>query len=251
MNLIFTFIKSIIFDLFIALWCIVICIIFFPFGRNKKTALFIGRVISFGFVLGSKYIIGMRYKCPNLKEIDKGGYLILSKHQSPWETTFFGLHLKNAVYILKSNLKKIPFYGWYLDEMQMISINRNGGISEMKRMNAAILQRLKSGLNVVIFPQGTRTLPHQNNSEVKYKLGCLDIFNNYTGKIAIMALDSGICWPKGAFSLKKSGTINLKLIKTMEITPEIYKAKKHEIRAMIENEIEEKSEKLYRKRTKI
>ncbi|NJL08220.1 MAG: 1-acyl-sn-glycerol-3-phosphate acyltransferase [Methylacidiphilales bacterium] len=58
-------------------------------------------------------VIGVRIECRGLENVPPGPLLIAAKHQSAWET--FGLlpYLANPVFVMKRELMRLPFYGWY------------------------------------------------------------------------------------------------------------------------------------------
>ena len=55
--------------------------------------------------------------------------VILSKHQSAWETMAFQLIFPPQVLVLKRELLWIPFFGWGLALMSPIAINRSRGMA--------------------------------------------------------------------------------------------------------------------------
>jgi len=242
-------ICSTLFDIFFIFWTILCAIFGFPIGMSKKYAIYLGKFWANGVLIALNFFCNIKYECKDLEKM-QGLSLILSKHQSAWETIFFLAKIKNVTFVIKENLLKIPFYGWYLQNMGMIPVARKISIMELKNMNKKIIQSIQSKKTVIIFPQGTRTNV-VNNNIVKYKFGCLDIFNNISGKIGLVALNSGLFWKSG-FTIKNNGTILVKLIDIKNNKSEDFINLSKESLIQMKKEIQEKinseSEKIYFKK---
>lgn len=85
--------------------------------------------------------------------------MILSKHQSAWETLAFQEIFPPQVHVLKRELLWIPFFGWGLALMSPIAINRGRGMAALRQMARRGKERLEQGFWVVVFPEGTRVAP--------------------------------------------------------------------------------------------
>ena len=97
--------------------------------------------------------------------------VILSKHQSAWETMTLQDCVPNGsycVFVLKKELLKVPFVGWGLAAMKMISIDRNAGKNALEQVVSQGRERLQQGYYVIIFPEGTRVAPGEKR---RYKAG--------------------------------------------------------------------------------
>ena len=68
--------------------------------------------------------------------------------------------------------------------------------------------KLNSGSSIIIFPEGTRRIP---GSKPDYKTGFIGIYNHTKKKILPIALNSGLCWPKHSWVLKK-GVIKIQIL---------------------------------------
>ena len=93
-----------------------------------------------------------------LENIKKGqSYVIAPNHQSYWDAFlvygFIGIKFK---WMMKKELGRIPFVGWACYMAGCIFIDRSSresGINSIRKAES----KLKDGMSVVIFPEGTRT----------------------------------------------------------------------------------------------
>ena len=135
-------------------------------------------------------------------------FFIASSHQSMFETFFLQTIFNSPVFILKKELLKIPIFGWYLKKIGSISISRD----KISKDNLGFFNRVsKTVLNsdrpLVIFPQGTRVLPHERPP---LKKGASRIYENLNIACQPVAINSGHVWPKkGKKIAKKTITISI------------------------------------------
>ena len=148
----------------------------------------------------------------NLKKVDQ--FFVASAHQSMFETFALQIPLDGPIFILKKELLQIPIFGWYLKKIGSISIMRNkiskdnlGFFEDVSRMV------LSSDGPLIIFPQGTRVLPHERPT---FKKGASRIYEKLNIACQPVAINSGYVWPK------KGKKISGKTI-TISILPQISK----------------------------
>ena len=147
-----------------------------------------------------------------LENIPQGAAIIASKHQSAMETFFFPTILPQTAYILKRELLMIPLFGWCLWRSGCIGIDRSAGAAAMKKMLAGCNKSLATGHQVVVFPEGTRTMPE---ASPKYQPGIALLYKNCDAPVIPVALNSGMFWRKRAF-VKLSGKIIVEFFPPME-----------------------------------
>jgi len=139
-------------------------------------------------------------------EAPKGGVLVASKHMSMWDTLALYLALDDPGIVLKRELLRIPFYGWYLAKAAAIPIDRSAGADALRHMTHAAKQVLAQGRPILIFPEGTRKKP---GMPPDYKPGVAGLYNLLGVVCVPVALDSGRYW-QGFF--KYPGTISLQFL---------------------------------------
>ena len=65
-------------------------------------------------VWAAQAICGIRYRVLGADALPPAPYIVLSKHQSAWETLAFQLIFPQQVWVVKRELLWIPFFGWGL-----------------------------------------------------------------------------------------------------------------------------------------
>lgn len=168
------------------------------------------RVIVFWCYLAVMWLrvtCGVRYKVigGDLIRSDLGARVFLSKHQSTWETFMLQVLLFPSATILKKELLKIPIFGWGLSFLQPIPIDRSNPREALKMVKQGGLARLNSGINLLLFPEGTRTLPGER---VKYARSGADIAIAAGVDVIPIAVNAGHCWPSKTF-VKTPGLIHI------------------------------------------
>ena len=145
--------------------------------------------------------------------------VVLSKHQSSWETFYLPTIFHQSAIILKRELLWVPFFGWGLANVDPIAINRKAPSSAMEQIIKQGRACIKEGRWILVFPEGTRTLPGQIG---RYHLGGARLAVAAEAPVIPVAHNAGVYWPKRRF-LKKPGTIRViigPIIETKDRTPE-------------------------------
>jgi len=149
----------------------------------------------------------VRYRVIGRDHIPQHPCIILSKHQSAWETLAFQEVFPPQVWVLKRELLWVPFFGWGLAMTSPIAIDRSAGREALKQMVAQGKDRLRKGFCVVIFPEGTRIAPGRKG---KYHIGGAWLATHTAATVVPVAHNAGEYWPKNSF-IKRPGTITVSI----------------------------------------
>ena len=152
-----------------------------------------------------KITCNLKHTVEGMHNIPAEASIIMSKHQSAWETLAIQLIFPAQVWILKRELLWIPIYGWGLASMQPIAIDRGSAIKSFRQIVKQGCERLAEGLWVVIFPEGTRVAPGQST---KYLPGGGMLAEKSGAMIIPIAHNAGYFWPRNRIA-KKSGVIQM------------------------------------------
>lgn len=152
-----------------------------------------------------KTTCGLRYKVIGRENIPAEPAIIACKHQSGWETMALQQIFPPQVWVLKRELLWIPFFGWGLATLSPIAIDRSKGTEANSKLLQQGRDRLDKGFWIVVFPEGTRTMPGMRG---KYKHGAGRLASELNVPMVPVALNSGEFWPRNAF-LKYPGEITV------------------------------------------
>lgn len=171
-------------------------------------------------VWGARVICGIRWQVKGWENLPDGPAVLLSKHQSAWETLFFPAYMpRDLCFVYKRELHKVPFFGWGLALLRMIPIDRARGRDAFDQVVAQGKLRLDEGRWPILFPEGTRVAPGQT---ARFKMGGA-LLASRTGAVVIpVAVNSGECWRRNAF-VKRPGLITVSIgpvIPSVGLTPE-------------------------------
>ena len=212
-----------------------ICVLAYPFPfriRYKMIAEFVGMNIWF-----LKVICRVNYRIEGLENIPKDRVgIVLSKHQSTWETFLLPRLFRHSAIILKRELLWVPFFGWGLRLVDPIAINRSAKSNAMEQIIEKGKKALDSGRFIIIFPEGTR-IPYGKVGNYRSGGARLAVATGYP--VIPVAHNAGRYWSKRGI-LKYPGTIRVVIGAPIET-----KGRKHEeVLAEVKNWIESTVKKL-------
>lgn len=95
-------------------------------------------------------------------------YVFVANHQGPFDIFLvYGFLGRNFKWMMKSGIKKIPFVGMAVKASHQIFVDK-GSQSKVKETYLQARQTLRSGMSMVVFPEGARTFTGSMN---KFKKG--------------------------------------------------------------------------------
>ena len=205
-------IRQYIFSIFFFIGIIIISLIFIPsFIFPKNVVLFGGKLMGYWTSFCLKFFLSTKIIIKGKENIiyDKK-FFIASSHQSMFETFYLQTIFNSPVFILKNELLLIPIFGWYLKKIGSIAIKRK----KITKDNLGFfddISRVISSTNrpVIIFPQGTRTLPDERPS---FKKGAIRIYDELKIACQPIAINSGRVWPKKGHK-QSHKTITISILK--------------------------------------
>ncbi|MBN9603893.1 MAG: 1-acyl-sn-glycerol-3-phosphate acyltransferase [Afipia felis] len=154
-------------------------------------------------------ICNVKVEYRGVENIPEGPLLVASKHQSAWETFALMPFFDQPLFILKRELTRIPFFGWYLVKAQMIGLDRKSGGRALLQMMKSARDQVRRGRQLIIFPEGTR---RPVGAPPDYKVGVSQIYVSCGVTCLPVALNSGLFWPRRTF-LRYPGTLVVEFLK--------------------------------------
>lgn len=152
-----------------------------------------------------KVTCNLRYEVRGRAHIPAHAHIILSKHQSAWETIGLQCIFPPQIWVMKKELLMIPFLGWAFWALDAIPIDRSAGREALKKLVNHGENRLARGLSVVIFPEGTRMAPGVRG---KYHIGGAWLAAHTATTVVPVAHNAGRFWRKNSI-LKYPGVIQV------------------------------------------
>ncbi|PLZ01671.1 1-acyl-sn-glycerol-3-phosphate acyltransferase [Burkholderia sp. WAC0059] len=197
----------------------IFCMAVFPFlHADRRYRIVVGWCRTTMFAL--RWLNGVRCRVLGLENLPDGPAVLLSKHQSAWETLAFpALMPRPLCYVFKRELLRIPFFGWTLGMLKMVHIDRREGIRAFRSVTRQGKARLAEGAWVIMFPEGTRTPVGRQG---QYKSGGARFAVEAGAPVVPIAHNAGRVWPRNSF-IKYPGIVTVSIgppIDTAGLSPD-------------------------------
>ncbi len=153
----------------------------------------------------ARWLLGITYQVEGLEHLPSGAAVVLSKHQSAWETLAFPEIFPRVTWILKRELLWIPLFGWALALLRPVAIDRGAARRALKQVIAQGSARLAEGTWVGVFPEGTRVAPGERRP---YQSGGALLAAEAGYPVVPVAHNAGRYWPRRSF-VKRPGTVRV------------------------------------------
>ena len=183
---------------------ITLCGLFFVFSPYSTRQKFLSQWAIF-CIWWLKITLNITTRIIGQENVNKSPCVIISNHQSTWETLAFQTIFPAHTWVLKKELLWLPVFGWSLALLKPIIINRGDKLNAIKKVILQGSDRLNKGISVVVFPEGTRQ-PYNQLGE--YQNGGTAIAKKTGYDIIPVYHNAGKIWPKGSF-IKKPGVITI------------------------------------------
>ncbi|MGR8918552.1 MAG: lysophospholipid acyltransferase family protein [Gammaproteobacteria bacterium] len=173
---------------------------------------------------------GLGFEVEGRENIPATNGVILSKHQSAWETIALQLIFPRQSQVLKRELLSVPFFGWGLASLNPIAIDRSAGTRALKAVLRLGAERIADGWWVLIFPEGTR-IPAGSTGRYTQTGAALAV---QTGRPVVpVAHNAGVFWARNAL-VKLPGTIRVVIGPPLDTSGKTAKEVTREAEAWIE-----------------
>lgn len=153
----------------------------------------------------TRTVLNIRFKVTGAENIPQRPCVILSNHQSTWETFFLSAYFQPLSQVLKRELLYVPFFGWAMAMLRPIAINRDNPKAALREVASKGDELLKDGVWVLIFPEGTRVPFGQIG---KFTRSGSSLAVNAQLPVLPIAHNAGKYWPKEGWG-KRAGVIEV------------------------------------------
>lgn len=162
------------------------------------------------FGLWSRGIFWMLQVCCDIRvelrgreHLPVGRAIVAAKHQCMFDVFAQFVWLNDGCFVMRKELMRIPFFGWFAWKAGMIVLDREGGAAALRKLVRDARARLVDPRPLVIFPEGTRGEPGHAGD---YQPGVAGLYRDLELATHPVATNSGVHWPAHGF-LRRSGVI--------------------------------------------
>ncbi|WP_226637532.1 lysophospholipid acyltransferase family protein [Novosphingobium profundi] len=155
-----------------------------------------------------RWLLGIRVEIKG--EFPEDGVLVAMRHESFFEAIELPLLTPWPTPFPKSELLKIPGWGWALSRFGVVAVERAGGAASLRRMITTARGFAARGRQLVIFPEGTR-MP--TGATAQLRSGFAGTYKMLGLPVVPVAVDSGRLYHR---VWKKAGTITYTLGERIE-----------------------------------
>lgn len=202
------FLRSLAFTVIFLVWSGILSVLALPLLTSRTLTAhgitFYQRSVTFL----ARALIGLDYRIVGQENLPTEPAIYAVAHQSTFEALAMHLVLHQPAVVLKQELARLPFWGWYTRRGGLIPVDRGAGSSALKGLVVHARQALDRGHSVVIFPQGTRTPPGVRRP---YHAGVAALYSQLKRPIVPIAVNSGVFWGRHSL-IKRPGTITLEIL---------------------------------------
>jgi len=181
----------------------ILSILVFPIDYRYKVSNFLMKVWT-NIVL---FILGVKVKVSGAENIDPSiGKIYISNHSSYLDIFIQLAKLPDNVrMIYKKEINKVPVLGWAMLAAGFVPLDRENTRNALKSLDKAA-EKIKNGLSVVIYPEGTRTL---DGSVGEFKRGMFFLADRSEADIIPVSLTNTFnLMPTGSAKVKP-GVVNM------------------------------------------
>lgn len=152
-----------------------------------------------------RHLCGLTYEVRGLEHLPPGQHVCLWKHSSTWETLAQMVIFPPQAWVLKREILWLPLIGAATRRLQPIAIDRAARSTAVAQVVALGKERLRAGLWVLVFPEGTRVAVGEqrrfgiSGALLAVEAGCL---------VIPVAHNAGRYWPRRSL-LKWPGRIEV------------------------------------------
>ena len=182
-------------------------VVLFPFLKTVTLQKIASKWVYF-ILFSLKQICGVSWSIQGIENIPNEPCILVSNHQGAWESFFIQTLYFPSSSIVKRELLFIPFFGWALACLKPIHLTRSKKIISLKKVVRDGSEKLKNGISLIIFPEGTRARPHKGLKTFSNSCGLLSVKN--TVPIIPICHNSGLYWKNRRFN-KQSGEVQVRI----------------------------------------
>ncbi len=161
------------------------------------------------------WVSRVRVNVIGLENLDRSRqYVFMSNHRSAADIIALGIALRDFQlrFVAKKELLKVPVFGWGLRALGNIIIDRSNKVQAM-RSYAVAGQRIRRGISVMVFPEGTRG---EGDDLLPFKKGGFVLaIETGTPIVPMLVVNTEAVLPKKSWKIE-SGEVEVRIAKPIE-----------------------------------
>ena len=148
-------------------------------------------------------VCNIKFQVEGKENIPLQPSVIMIKHSSVFEAYAQLVVFPQQTWVVKKELQWVPIFGWALNILKAIPINRKSGRTAVTQVIEEGKKRLKNGIWITIFPEGTRMKPGESK---KFGISGAILAKSANVKIIPVAHNAEDFWESHKI-IKKPGTV--------------------------------------------
>lgn len=163
------------------------------------------------------WLLFIKVKVVKNTDIDPStSYVFVANHQGAFDIfSIYGFLNHNFRWMMKKSITKIPLIGMACKYSEQILVDRSSAMAMAKSIIEA-RKRLRNGMSLVVFPEGTRTLDGKMNS---FKKGAFKLATDFKLPIVPLTIDGSYkILPRTSLFNIKYGKITITIHKPISPT---------------------------------
>jgi 1-acyl-sn-glycerol-3-phosphate acyltransferase len=188
----------------------ILSLLVFPIDYHRKVSGSLMRIWTRTVLV----IYGVKVNVIGAENVKPGeGKIYISNHASYLDIFVQLAKLPDSVrMVYKKEINIVPLLGWAMAAVGFVSIDRKNVRSAMRSLDKAA-ERIKKGLSIVIYPEGTRT---RDGSVGEFKRGMFYLAEKSEADIVPVTLSNSFQLMPGGSGRVKSGVINMVIGKPLK-----------------------------------
>lgn len=155
-------------------------------------------------VWAGEFFCNMHVVVEGTENIPEEPSVLMIKHTTALETYWQVTAFPQATWVIKREILWIPLFGWAVALLlDPIAINRSSGRRAVKQVIQKGKAKLKEGIWVTVFPEGTRMPPGETR---RYGISGAALAEAAGASIVPVAHNAGDLWQRRGF-IKRPGTV--------------------------------------------
>ena len=182
-----------------------------------------------------RWLCGLTYEVSGRENIPADACVVMLKHSSAMETLVELELFPRQTWALKRELMWLPFFGWAMALLKPIAVHRGAGRSAVNQLVQKGAERIRDGVFVMIFPEGTRVAAGETG---RYGIGGAALAVRAQVPIVPVAHNAGDYWSRRSW-IKYPGTVKFVIGPVIEAAGREPREVTADVKAWIEAQTDE------------